>query len=129
MDRNIGYLQVFSRVEEREDEDRRYRFRVHKGYSVFSPEGKLIKRMENYAYSSQEDTLDLVPLPSGQFQVKAIGTQVTVPVIIKPGRTTIVHLEGSWEPPSNVPEDELVRLSSSGFVGWRGDRGEESPKR
>ena len=128
-DGQAGYLQVFSPVEEREDWDRPVYYRLHVGYKIFTPEGKLVRELKNAAYSSQEDTLELVSLPTGQYQVKINGKQVTVEVSIKPGRTTVVHLDGSWQPPGNVKNNDLVRLPDGKIVGWRANLPETSSSR
>jgi len=50
---------------------------------------------------------------------------VDVPVIIKPGQTTSVHLDGEWTPPVNIPKDQIVD-GPSGPMGWQAELAENT---
>lgn len=64
-----------------------------------------------------------VHLAAGEYTVKAEasdGHWVTVPVVVQPGETTIISLDGSWHP-GNGAGVAVVRMPDGSAVGWRGD--------
>jgi len=100
----------------------------HSDYSIYTPGGKLVKRVGNtvghYAQSP-----DAVALPAGQYVVKARASDyswVKVPVTVEPGRTTRVHLDDNWKLPAGIPKSALVSLPNGNPVGWRADVAKES---
>ena len=66
-----------------------------------------------------------LPLPVGEYQVSSFVPglgQTTVPVHIKTGRTTTLHLDGSANRPKKlVPAENLVKLPDGDVAGWRAD--------
>jgi len=64
---------------------------------------------------------DEVPLAAGNYNIVAESTccgLVTVPVVIQQGKTTIVHLDRNWWPPSKTDTNQLVFLPDGEPVGW-----------
>jgi hypothetical protein len=71
-------------------------------------------------YTQRPRTVHLAP---GEYMVKAQasdGQWVTVPVVIQRGQTTVVSLDGGWNP-GNSAGAEVVRMPDGSAVGWRGD--------
>ncbi len=94
---------------------------VHTNYTVGTPDDKVIKHVSNRAGPFQAYP-ETVALPAGDYHVRAQydrGGFVVVPVVIVPGKTTIVNLNGSEFPSrSDTPED-VVRLPDGRVAGWR----------
>ncbi len=64
-----------------------------------------------------------VHLAAGNYTVKAKasdGQWVTVPVVVQRGETTIVSLDGSWNPVAGAGV-AIVRMPNGSPVGWRSD--------
>ena len=85
--------------------------------------GKLVKHVDNnigyYAKAPRR-----VALPAGKYVVKTQASDyfwVDVPVTIKLGQTTRVHLDDYWKLPADVSKPELVSLPNGKPVGWRAD--------
>ncbi len=116
-----GYLTVYSATEEHDDGDTYYY--PHSGYSVYSPDNKLVKRVANSISIHDEDPA-LVELPAGTYIVLAPSEYygiVRVKVIIEPGEETTVNLEYK-KPPTRLTADEagdFVRLPNGSVVGAR----------
>jgi hypothetical protein len=71
-------------------------------------------------YAQRPRTVHLAP---GNYTVKAEaddGRWVTVPVVVQPGKTTIVSLDGSWNPAEGSGV-AVVRMPDGSAVGWRSD--------
>ena len=69
-----------------------------------------------------EQTPRLVSLPAGQYYVKARAADymwVKVPVTIKRGLITKVHLDDQWMPPTDIASRQVVSLPNGKPVGWR----------
>lgn len=78
------------------------------------------KRVDNTVgrYEQRPRTVHLAP---GEYTVRAQaidGQWVTVPVVIQRGQTTVVSLDGSWNPGSS-PGVAVVRMPDGSAVGWR----------
>jgi hypothetical protein len=119
-----GYLQVFSATEKSLPvaSDDPYTFNLHSGYDINDDSGKAVRFVPNHA-SSMDEWPDQVTLPAGNYNIVAESTwcgQVTVPVVIQKGKTTVVHLDDNWWPPSNTPANQLVCLPNGEAVGWSG---------
>jgi hypothetical protein len=74
----------------------------------------------NTGYYSENPRL--INLPSGKYIVEARAKdmlQAKVPVVIKPGEVTRVHLDGNWQPLAETPKTELVKAPAGYPVGWR----------
>jgi hypothetical protein len=119
-----GTLRVFSATEEENDVGFETPYDQRTDYYIYAANGKEIRRVLNNNKGHFEDRPRGIRLPPGTYRIKALaavglGEWVIVPVVIEPGRTTGVHLNGHWRPPANTPKDELVP-SPAGFpMGWR----------
>lgn len=100
---------------------------AHTGYSIYAPDGHLLQRVRNTTGMNDANPT-LVKLSPGVYRVEAeaedyndITLSVTVPVCIKPGLTTSVHLDDNWNPPAAMTKegDQIVRLPNGNIVGWR----------
>jgi hypothetical protein len=117
-----GYLQVFSATEKSSpiaSDDPTY-FNLHTGYDINDPAGKSVKFVPNHA-SNMDEWPDEVTLIAGNYNIVAESTccgLVTVPVVIQQGKTTIVHLDRNWWPPSKTDTNQLVFLPDGEAVGW-----------
>ena len=114
-----GGLQVFSRLIGRSEGDNPTWYQ-HTDYYIYGRDGKLARRIGNndgrYAEPPRQ-----VMLPAGQYLVVAQANDyfwVEVPVTIKRGQTTRVHLDDHWQPPADAPKTELVCLPNGNPVGW-----------
>jgi hypothetical protein len=125
---STGILQVFSRVGEQSDdqnqgEDDSPFWHQHTDYTICHLDGKLVKRVGNTIGHYAEAPAPVV-LPAGRYLVKAQADDYSwleLPVEIKPGRTTRVHLDDKWNLPPETPKSELVTLPDGNPVGWRAD--------
>ena len=124
-----GGLQVFSCLEEENDDQNQGSsgaspsWYQRTDYNIYDATGKLVKHVDNttghYATSPR-----LVSLPPGKYTVRALDKDwqsVSVPVVIKPGLTTEVHLGKTWEPPAGAEKNEIVSGPDGHPVGWRAD--------
>jgi hypothetical protein len=119
-----GRLQVFSATETRADENTpdgyHGYFHPHSGYDIKDQSGNGVKYVANHA-SIMDEAPDQVSLPEGNYTIVAQSAccgLVTVPVRIQQGKTTVVHLDGNWFPPSKSSPNELVHLPDGESVGW-----------
>jgi hypothetical protein len=119
-----GELQVFSSlVEQSDDQNQGSKDPVwyqHTDYRIYDLDGKLVKRVDN-TIGHYEQAPRVVALPAGKYLVKAQAKDylwVEVPVTIKPGRTTRVHLDDKWKLPADTPKRELVSMPNGYPVGW-----------
>lgn len=119
----IGYLTVYSATEEHRDGDGPP-FYPHSDYEIHTRDGKLLKQVRN-ALGSSDETPERVTLPKGLYTVVAksetAGT-VSIPVVIKTGQATVLHLEREkdWKPNlSGARESDLVRLANGQIIGFR----------
>lgn len=88
-----GYLLVYSATDPFDDGG--LVFNAHSSYSVYTPDGKLFKNVENHI-SRSDDIPELVSLPVGSYIVGATSENngyVRLRVVIKPGQRTILALE------------------------------------
>ena len=93
----------------------------HSDYVLYDPQGRRLRYVDN-TVGNYERTPRVVTLPAGKYFVKAQAEDylgVKVPVVIEPGRTTRVHLDGDWKPPVATPTTELVSVPAGYPVGWR----------
>ena len=118
-----GYLKVYSATEDHDDGDLHYF--PHTSYTVYSEDGKIVKKVANAIGVHDEDPA-LSQLPAGTYTVLAesedYGT-VKVKVVIEPGKLTTVNLEYNKQPPSGPSKgnNDLVRLPNGSIVGWRAE--------
>lgn len=95
---------------------------VHTPYTVYSPDGARVRSVGNQTGLFNGDP-DKVRLPAGQYRVKAEasdGGWVFVPVVIEPGKTTVVDLNGEWWS-DHALADRAVKLPNGSVVGAEAD--------
>ena len=88
-----GYLLVYSATDPVEDGE--LIFNTHSSYSIYTPDGKLFKRVDNHIAPTDEIP-ELVMLPVGSYAVEARSANegyVRVQVVIRAGVRTIVDLD------------------------------------
>ncbi len=88
-----SYLKVYSATDEFNDGDAWYF--PHSSYAIYTIEGKFFKNVENHI-SRSDEIPEVVMLPVGAYTVEARSEQdgyVRIPVAIKEGRQTILHLD------------------------------------
>jgi hypothetical protein len=88
-----GYLLVYSGTDPFDDGG--LVFNAHSSYSVYTPDGKLFKNVENHI-SRSDEIPELVSLPVGSYIVGARSENngyVRLRVLIKPGQRTILALD------------------------------------
>ena len=102
---------------------------AHTGYTVYTRNGELVKRVSN-AHNPNDETPSLVTLPPGAYRVEAEAVNcdgnpvsVILPVVIKAGQTTMIHLEGDWNP-MGYQDTEVAKLPCGRIIGWRAAEGE-----
>ena len=116
-------------------------YTAHTNYTIATPDDKLIQRVAN-ATGSFASRPARVSLPQGEYHVRAQyegGRFVTVRIVIEPGKTTVLDLEGEAskqtsatattsaanEPttateaaPATGTAKEIIRLPNGKVVGW-----------
>jgi hypothetical protein len=93
---SVGYLMVFSSTEVAVWGDGP-NYYVHTGYRIYNSAGKAVKWVTNHD-SSVDEVPEKVELAPGQYTIWAQSGKdgfVKVPVVIKLGQTTAVHLENA----------------------------------
>ena len=118
-----GYLEVFTATVKSMPvaSDDPTSFNLHSSYDIYSPSGKDIF-VANHA-SDMDEGPDRVILPAGNYNVLANSTwcgQVSVPVMVQKGRTTVLHLDDNWWPVTCSASNQLVYLPNGDAVGWSG---------
>jgi hypothetical protein len=103
--------------------DKEFPFHVHTSYNIETPDGHPVRWVANHIGDTDENA-ELVSLRAGKYLIVASSTdygQVRVPILIEPGQTTTVHLEGkgSWTPAQPKANSNLVRFPDGEIVGWR----------
>jgi hypothetical protein len=98
---------------------------AHSDYTIYTQNGEVFKHVRN-ARDRSDGTPRLVMLPAGAYKVEAEAidcsserVKVLMTVVIKPGQTTLAHLQGDWNPPGQYNETELARLPCGRAIGWR----------
>ncbi|HTS16133.1 MAG TPA: hypothetical protein VMP11_01020 [Verrucomicrobiae bacterium] len=92
-------------------------------YALYNDQGTLIQWVRN-ARNQYDPIPTRVSLPPGQYEIEADadgdgGTfPVRVPVVIKSGLTTQVHLGDGWQP-NHTDTQDMVRLPNGDIAGWR----------
>jgi hypothetical protein len=88
-----GYLLVYSATDPVDDGD--LIFNVHSSYSVYTPDGKLFKNVENHI-SRSDEIPELVSLPVGSYIVRARSANdgyIGLRVVIKAAQRTTLALD------------------------------------
>jgi hypothetical protein len=100
-------------------------------YKIFTTDGKLLRKVHNKSGTILQDVVK-VELSPGKYNVVARANgygYVTVPVMIAPQQSTILHLEGdSWSDQSVFNQTNAVRLPDGLIVGWKAAPNLESAK-
>ena len=95
----------------------------HTDYEIYNEQGHRMEHVRNSrGYYSQRPRV--VTLPAGRYIVKARARgarQVNVPVVIKAGELTPVHLDAKWSPAIDASGTQLVKGPDDYPVGWRAD--------
>jgi hypothetical protein len=121
-----GQLQVFSALE-RNDEGDNLDWYQHTDYSIYNMHGKRVMHVGN-TVGHYEGAPRVVSLPPGRYIVAAEAKdalRVRVPVEIKRGRLSRIHLDDRWNLPPDTPTGRWVSMPSGAPVGWRADIGNE----
>ncbi len=117
-----GWLRVYTATDAHEIGDNTYYY-THTGYHIYGEDGKLWKYIPNHTGDMDESVAD-VQIPEGNYKISAQSEAynfVSVPVIIRAGKTTDIHLETTWKAPAGTPTNELVYLPDGYPVGWKSD--------
>ncbi len=96
---------------------------VYSDYKIFSVEGNFLQAVHNDSGTMLQEAVP-VELPPGKYRVVASANgygHLTIPVVIKAGQTTMLHLEGggSWPDESAFNQTNAVRLPDGQIIGWR----------
>ena len=98
---------------------------AHSDYTIYTQTGDVFKHVRN-ARDPNDDAPTVVKLPAGSYKVEAEavncdGNRVNVlmTVVVKPGQTTLAHLEGGWAPAGQFGETQLAKLPCGRVIGWR----------
>jgi hypothetical protein len=102
--------------------------KAHTGYVIYAPDGQIIKKIKN-ARGLYDEIPALVTLPAGTYKIEALGElndgevfKTNIPIVIKSGQMTVIHLESDWRPAGKtVDPQSVVRMYDGRMVGWRAD--------
>jgi len=100
---------------------------AHTDYAVYGQNGRLIQRVCNTLTENSAEPAP-VSLPPGRYEIRAKAEDyagaldVRVPVVIRAGQTTAVHLVNGWKPRRRFTRDELARLPDGELAGWLATR-------
>jgi hypothetical protein len=104
---------------------------AHTSYALYDQSGRLLQHVSN-STGMNDAHPTLLGLSPGAYQIKAeaadydgVISTVTVPVCIEPGLTTLVHLDGKWNPSLTDTRSQWVRLANGSVVGWHCSSSEE----
>jgi hypothetical protein len=119
-----GTLVVFSAQLAGADFDTRDAYRPeYSNYKIYNANGELQQLVVNNSGNIFQEPAS-VKLAVGQYRVFARANgygNVTVPVMIKPGQTTVLHLEGgsTWQRQAGFNPTNTVHLPGGEIVGWK----------
>lgn len=117
-----GQLEVFSALSGHGEGNNPTWYR-HTDYEICNRQGQRVEHVHNsLGHYSQRPVV--VTLSAGEYIVKARAKgalRANVPVVIKPGELTSVHLDGAWQPTTSASESQLVTGPAGYPVGWRAD--------
>ena len=101
---------------------------ANSGYTIYSRDGKVIKQVRNGSDESS-GAPTLVSLKPGSYTVEAEAVncdarkvKAVLVAVIKPGQTTVVHLQGGWMPGREAGQADLATLPCGRPIGWRAPR-------
>jgi hypothetical protein len=101
---------------------------VHTDYSIATTSDRLLEHVANRTGSFDKHPAT-ISLESGEYHVRAQyarGGFVRIPVVIKPGKTTTVDLDGAAKPQGISTALEPIRLPNGDVIGWRAISAEAS---
>jgi len=126
-EQTTGSLRVFSALGRNADFNGLPYRRRYSDYELLTEAGQPLRRIRNESGKSLGDPpgIELAP---GHYRIRARANGfglVTVPVLVRAGQTTTVHLEGSvwWPEASAIFHANPVRLPNQEIVGWRANAG------
>ncbi len=122
--RPAGTLVVFSAFDSSPHFNRSQYRRQYTNYSVLTADGQQMVRMVHNDSGKLAEGPEKLELPAGKYLVLARANGyglVRVPVVIRRGQTTTLHLEGSvwWPASTGIGTSNPVRLPHQEIVGWR----------
>jgi hypothetical protein len=93
-------------------------------YKLLSDDGKLLRTVSNR--DNHRNSPAPVTLAPGNYRVTARANgygEVTVPILVSAGRTTMLHLEGqgAWADTAKASHSKLVCFADGQVVGYRAD--------
>ena len=100
--------------------------KAHTSYVIYSLSGQVLKKVKN-ARGIYDETPALAALPAGTYRIEAAAelkdgetVKANIPVVIKSGQITVVHLEPGWHPADKTVDPRaVVRADDGRIVGWR----------
>ncbi len=116
-----GELKVFSA--DRVSVNSQSEYPVHTPYTILTIHGEPLRHVQNLAGLFGQDP-EGVSLPQGSYRVRALSAdsgEVIITVVIRPGKTTVVDLDGTALPQDKSVEGQWVRLPDGHVVGWQAD--------
>ena len=114
-----GYLCVYSDTKTREIGENTFYY-THTPYAIYNQSGARVRWVRNHI-GDMDETPTRVTLPVGHYNVVAQSTsygRVTVPIIVRGGKETDLHLDHMWQPSPNIVSNSLVHLPDGEPVGW-----------
>jgi len=94
---------------------------AHTDYTIYDRDGRFLKKVKN-ARGVNDPAPTEVALPAGAYRVEAEARDtglVRVPVVVRPGQSTIVNLQKSWSLPDAQDRREEFVWWDGRAVGWR----------
>ena len=96
---------------------------AHTAYTIYAKDGQPVQTVAN-ASNENDSFPSVVSLAPGAYRVEARAVDchqnritVILPVVIKPGETTVAHLDTPWRPPVYADND-VARLPCGRIIGW-----------
>lgn len=119
-----GTLQVFTATAEENNVGTEFPYYERTSYDIYDSSGNLIKHVRDNNKGEFVASPRREYLTPGIYRIKALaaigtGEWMMVSVVVEPGRTTEVHLNGHWAPPSDTPGSALVYAPAGFPLGWR----------
>ncbi len=119
-----GGLEVYSRLSQRSDDQNQGStdpiWYQHTSYAIYNTDGSLVKNVQNAPWHYDKAPARVM-LPPGDYLVKARSADyfwVRVPVVVKSGEVTRVHLDDLWSPPADAAKGAVVRMPNGRPIGW-----------